>query len=164
MLPQSAPVDWSNRAYDKVKVSWRAGRARARAARSRGTTVAANTYRERVSTRVAGPRRLPTVHDHIWDDVNAHLGTDAHSFPELIEQLGVMRFGQAPESGDTFCGSGQIPFEAARLGCDVFASDLNPIACMLTWGAFHIVGGVPRSASKRSSAIRRRLIAKQGTG
>jgi adenine-specific DNA methylase len=41
---------------------------------------------------------------------------------------------------DTFCGGGSIPFEAARLGCDVFASDLNPIACMLTWGAFHIVG------------------------
>jgi putative DNA methylase len=42
---------------------------------------------------------------------------------------------------DTFCGSGQIPFEAARLGCDVFASDLNPVACMLTWGAFKVVGG-----------------------
>jgi adenine-specific DNA methylase len=41
---------------------------------------------------------------------------------------------------DTFCGSGQIPFEAARLGCDVYASDLNPVACMLTWGAFNIVG------------------------
>jgi adenine-specific DNA methylase len=34
---------------------------------------------------------------------------------------------------DTFCGSDQIPFEAARLGCDVYASDLNPVACMLTW-------------------------------
>ena len=42
---------------------------------------------------------------------------------------------------DTFCGSGQILFEAARLGCDVYASDLNPVACMLTWGSFHIVGG-----------------------
>ena len=40
-----------------------------------------------------------------------------------------------------FAGSGQIPFEAARLGCDVYASDLNPIACLLTWGAFNIVGG-----------------------
>ena len=30
--------------------------------------------------------------------------------------------------------------EAARLGCDVYASDLNPVACMLTWGAFNIVG------------------------
>jgi hypothetical protein len=30
--------------------------------------------------------------DHIWDSVNAHLGTNAHSFPELVEQLGIMRF------------------------------------------------------------------------
>ncbi len=42
-------------------------------------------------------------------------------------------------------GSGQIPFEAARLGCDVYASDLNPVACMLTWGAFNIVGGSPEA-------------------
>jgi adenine-specific DNA methylase len=34
-----------------------------------------------------------------------------------------------------------VQIEAARLGCDVYASDLNPVACMLTWGAFNIVGG-----------------------
>ena len=76
------------------------------------------------------------LYDHIWEAVNTHLGTAAHSFPELVEQLGVMRFGRRPRVADTFCGSGQIPFEAARLGCDVYASDLNPVACLLTWGAF----------------------------
>lgn len=81
-----------------------------------------------------------TLYGPIWDRVNQHLGTNAHSFPELVEQLGTLRFGHRPRVGDTFCGSGQIPFEAARLGCDVYASDLNPIACMLTWGALHIVG------------------------
>lgn len=86
------------------------------------------------------PETCPTVHDHIWDEVNDHLGTEAHSFPELVEQLGIMRFGHRPRVADTFCGSGQIPFEAARLGCHVYASDLNPVACMLTWGAFNIVG------------------------
>ena len=89
------------------------------------------------------PEEVPDVHEHIWGDVNAHLGTDAHSTPELIEQLGIMRFGHRPRVADTFCGSGQIPFEAARLGCDVYASDLSPVACMLTWGAFHIVGAPP---------------------
>jgi len=81
-----------------------------------------------------------TLYGPIWERVNRHLGTDARSFPELVEQLGILRFGHRPRVGDTFCGSGQIPFEAARLGCDVYASDLNPIACMLTWGALHIVG------------------------
>jgi putative DNA methylase len=79
--------------------------------------------------------------DHIWGEVNTHLGTHAESMADLVEQLGVMRFGHRPRIADTFCGSGQIPFEAARLGCDAYASDLNPVACMLTWGAFNIVGG-----------------------
>lgn len=72
--------------------------------------------------------------------VNRHLGTTAKTVPELIEQLGVMRFGHAPKVADAFCGGGSIPFSAARLGCDVYASDLNPIASMLTWGALNVVG------------------------
>jgi len=76
----------------------------------------------------------------IWQRVNQHLGTSSKSLPELVEQLGILRFGRRPKVADTFCGSGQIPFEAARLGCEVYASDLNPIACMLTWGALNIVG------------------------
>ncbi|AIQ56190.1 anti-phage-associated DUF1156 domain-containing protein [Paenibacillus borealis] len=77
---------------------------------------------------------------HIWTKVNQYLGTSAASFPELIEQIGTARYGRRPKVADVFCGSGQIPFEAARLGCDVYASDLNPIACMLTWGGYNIVG------------------------
>jgi putative DNA methylase len=82
-----------------------------------------------------------TLFGPVWDEVNAHLGTNARSLPELVEQLGILRFGHRPKVGDTFCGGGSIPFEAARLGCDVDASDLNPIACLLTWGALHFVGG-----------------------
>jgi putative DNA methylase len=97
--------------------------------------------------------------DPIWEVVNQHLGTEASSFPELIEQLGIMRFGKRPTVADTFCGSGQIPFEAARLGCNVYASDLNPIACMLTWGAFNIVGASPekRTAMQKEQQV---LVAK----
>jgi adenine-specific DNA methylase len=32
---------------------------------------------------------------------------------------------------DPFAGAGSIPLEALRLGCDVFASDLNPVACLI---------------------------------
>lgn len=76
----------------------------------------------------------------IWNDINEHLGTNASSIVELVEQLGIMRFGRTPKVADTFSGSGSIPFEAARIGCDVYASDLNPVACMLTWGSFNVVG------------------------
>jgi len=79
----------------------------------------------------------------VWSAVNrhyAHLGVNAQSLPELVEQLGILRYGRRPRVGDTFSGGGSIPFEAARIGCDAYASDLNPIACMLTWGALNVIG------------------------
>ncbi len=93
----------------------------------------------------------------IWPAVNAHLGRfgiAAHSHQELVEQLGILRFGHRPKVGDTFCGGGSIPFEAARLGCDVYASDLNPIACMLTWGALNIIGASPEQRAEIERAQR----------
>jgi len=99
------------------------------------------SYAERLDRRSLRPEELPeSAYSPIWDRVNAHLGTTAHSHAELIEQIGILRYGHRPKVADPFCGGGSIPFEAARLGCDVYASDLNPIACMLTWGAFHIIG------------------------
>ena len=38
---------------------------------------------------------------------------------------------QAPLVVDPFAGGGSIPLEALRLGCDAFASDLNPVACFI---------------------------------
>jgi putative DNA methylase len=113
-----------------------------------GEQMPAKPYRELVEASKRPEELYDTMHTHIWKAVNNHLNTNAFSFPELVEQLGIMRFGRRPKVGDTFCGSGQIPFEAARLGCDVYASDLNPVACMLTWGAFHIVGGSPAERKK----------------
>ncbi|HCT3226643.1 TPA: DUF1156 domain-containing protein [Enterobacter hormaechei] len=83
------------------------------------------------------------LYSHIWSRVNSHLGKfgiSAKSHHELVEQLGILRFGHRPVVGDTFSGGGSIPFEAARVGCDVYASDLNPVACMLTWSALNIIG------------------------
>jgi putative DNA methylase len=112
-------------------------------------------YRERV-TAARRPEELGSaVHSHIWEDVNEHLGTEAHNIPELVEQLGVLRYGHRPRLGDTFSGSGQIPFEAARLGCNVYASDLNPVACMLTWGAFNVIGGSAESREELKTAQKR---------
>lgn len=91
----------------------------------------------------------------VWPVVNRHyehLGIQANSFDELVEQLGVLRYGRRPRVGDTFAGGGSIPFEAARLGCDVYASDLNPLACMLTWGAFNIIGAAPQQQRRIKQA------------
>jgi putative DNA methylase len=102
-------------------------------------------YREWVEQSCRPEECGDELYSHVWEHVNDYLGTSATTVPELVEQLGVMRYGHRPRVADTFCGSGQIPFEAARLGCDVFASDLNPVACMLTWAAMNIVGGSEHS-------------------
>ncbi|MCK8600137.1 NADAR domain-containing protein [Desulfoferrobacter suflitae] len=38
---------------------------------------------------------------------------------------------EAPLVVDPFAGGGSIPLEASRLGCEAFASDLNPVACLI---------------------------------
>jgi putative DNA methylase len=76
-----------------------------------------------------------------WADINAHLGTTATCLSELIDQLGQRTFGHTPRVGDSFCGGGSIPFEAARIGCEAFGSDLNPVAGLLTWASLNLLGG-----------------------
>lgn len=86
------------------------------------------------------PEHIENLPESSWKEINEHLGTYATSFNELIAQLGEKRFGHVPRVGDCFAGGGSIPFEAGRLGCDVYASDLNPIATLLTWSALNIAG------------------------
>ena len=148
LLPQSAPVDWSKPELQNVKVQWRDDISESDRRPLEAQMLPRTPYRKRVDEAKRPEEVMDIVHVHIWEAVNAHLGTNAHTFPELVEQLGIMRFGHRPRVADTFCGSGQIPFEAARLGCDVYASDLNPVACMLTWGAFKIIGGSPDSRAE----------------
>lgn len=87
------------------------------------------------------PEQCDTLDGQDWKEINDYLGTSASSYPSLIKELSTRYFGTSPTFGDCFCGGGNIPFEAARLGFDVYASDLSPIATLLTWGAFNIVGG-----------------------
>ncbi|MEQ1741069.1 MAG: anti-phage-associated DUF1156 domain-containing protein [Candidatus Nitrotoga sp.] len=76
-----------------------------------------------------------------WAEINAHLGTTATCLAELVEQLGQRTFGHTPRVGDSFCGGGSIPFEASRIGCEAFGSDLNPVAGLLTWASVNLLGG-----------------------
>jgi putative DNA methylase len=150
----SPPTDWSRHYLEEIKVQWRNDIAEIDRRRIEARMLPRDSYRRRVEMAQRPEEVSGAVHDHIWAAVNSHLNTNAGSFPELIEQLGIMRFGHRPRLADTFCGSGQIPFEAARLGCDVYASDLNPVACMLTWGAFHIVGSAPEKRAAQENEQR----------
>ena len=87
------------------------------------------------------PEQIDGPSPDAWDDINDHLGTSAENLQELVAQLGERQFGHIPKVGDCFCGGGSIPFEAARLGCEAFGSDLNPVAAILTWASIHLIGG-----------------------
>lgn len=144
--------DSARRIAAPITVRWRDDVAEAERRRLEAKTLPRKPYRELVSDAQRPEQVGNGVYTHIWERVNDHLGTHAYSFPELVEQLGILRFGRRPRVADVFCGSGQIPFEAARLGCDVYASDLNPVAAMLTWGAFHIVGGSAEDRDRLAEA------------
>lgn len=150
VLPASAPIDWTRTEYAEVRIAWRNDLSERDRRSLESQMLPRVTYRELVEAARRSEEVIDAVDLHIWGEVNTYLGTSARTFPELVEQLGVMRFGHRPRVADTFCGSGQIPFEAARLGCDAYASDLNPVACMLTWGAFHVVGASAESREQLS--------------
>ncbi len=134
---RSAYLDWQDGIGDVERNDWRL------------RALETYTYDQRVK-RAKRPEECgeETLLDGVWPEVNAHLGTRAGSLAGLIEELGVARFGHRPRLADTFCGAGSIPFEAARIGCEVYASDLNPVACLLTWGAFNVVGAEPRTRAQ----------------
>ena len=87
----------------------------------------------------ARPEEIEGPSESAWCEINEYLHTDAHNLQELVQQLGMRRFGHIPRVGDCFCGGGSNVFEPVRLGCDVTASDLNPVAGMLTWGALNLL-------------------------
>ena len=87
------------------------------------------------------PEQIDGPSEDAWAAINDHLNTDASSLPELVQELGERQFGHVPRVGDAFCGGGSVPFEAARLGCEAYGSDLNPVAALLTWASLNIVGG-----------------------
>ncbi len=150
-LPVSAPFnveDYPVTVKDKLvypKLKWRSGLTDDQKHELAVQALGNNTYLSLAAGAKRAEEMGSEISSHIWSKVNEHLGTNANSVAELVEQLGVMRFGHRPTVADTFSGSGQIPFAAAQLGCDVYASDINPVACMLTWGAFNIVGATSES-------------------
>ena len=56
-----------------------------------------------------------------------------------------------PLIADPFAGGGSIPLEALRLGCDAFASDLNPVACLILKV---LLEGIPRCGPALADELR----------
>jgi len=59
---------------------------------------------------------------------------------------------EAPLVVDPFAGGGSIPLEALRIGCDAFASDLNPVACLINKV---LLEDIPRHGPRLADELRR---------
>jgi len=59
---------------------------------------------------------------------------------------------ETPLVVDPFAGGGSIPLEALRLGCEAFAGDLNPVACLILKV---ILEDIPRCGPKLGEELRR---------
>ncbi|MEW6263438.1 MAG: DUF1156 domain-containing protein [Thermodesulfobacteriota bacterium] len=59
---------------------------------------------------------------------------------------------ETPLVVDPFAGGGSIPLEALRIGCDAFASDLNPVACLILKV---MLEDIPRHGPELAEELRR---------
>ena len=59
---------------------------------------------------------------------------------------------ETPFVVDPFAGGGSIPLEALRLGCEAFASDLNPVACLILKV---MLEDIPRHGPELAEELRR---------
>ncbi|MDR7551214.1 MAG: DUF1156 domain-containing protein [Armatimonadota bacterium] len=81
----------------------------------------------RNTTKRVGGREVPVVKEETvggilhWGREN---GPDLEFFREEIRKV----YGRPPRILDPFAGGGAIPLEAMRLGCEVTAIDINPVA------------------------------------
>ncbi|MEX5214901.1 DUF1156 domain-containing protein [Nitrospira tepida] len=88
----------------------------------------------------------------IGDFANWDLSAD-RTYLEVSRGLVKAAHGEeAPLVVDPFAGGGSIPLEALRLGCEAFASDLNPVACLILKV---LLEDIPRHGLELADELRR---------
>jgi len=88
----------------------------------------------------------------IGDFANWDLSTN-RNYLEVSRKLVKAAHGEEPPLVvDPFAGGGSIPLEALRLGCEIFASDLNPVACLILKV---MLEDIPRHGPELAEELRR---------
>lgn len=88
----------------------------------------------------------------IGDFANWDLSTN-DSYLEVSRELVKAVYDEEPPLVvDPFAGGGSIPLEALRVGCDAFASDLNPVACLILKV---MLEDIPRHGPELAAELRR---------
>jgi len=105
-LPRSAPFDVNDYSYVRngklttPKLKWRSDLSDAKKHEISTLAFENDTYRDLSKKAMRAEDVGEELASHAWTRINQHLGTNAFSFPELVEQLGVMRFGHRPVDAD----------------------------------------------------------------
>jgi adenine-specific DNA methylase len=147
LLTDSEKQLWLREENGEPKARWSAGLTIEERDLVQRTAFDRMSYDEKLDL-CARPEQIDGPSEDAWADINRHLGTQAKSLPDLVKELGTRRFGHVPLVGDSVCGGGSIPFEAARIGFRAYGSDLSPVAALLTWGAMNLVGGDAKTREK----------------
>lgn len=106
----------------------------------------------------------PLVAEELVDALPFRAATSSRALDPLRKRLHEA-YGRRPKVLDCFAGGGAIPLEALRLGCDVTAFDLNPVAHLLELGAlrfpqrFNDVDGMGRNTLAKDVAEWARTVA-----
>jgi len=87
----------------------------------------------------------------IGDFSNWDVSTDAAHLKTARALVKAAHGDETPLVVDPFAGGGSIPLEALRIGCDASASDLNPVACLISKV---MVEDIPRHGSKLAQGLR----------
>lgn len=133
----------------KRKKNWQSGLTEEEKGNVRRKVFKKMSYDERLEY-CARPEEIDGPSSDAWNVINRHLGLNVQNIQELIVELGKKRFGHLPTIGDAFCGGGSIPYESAKIGCNVYAADLNPVAALLTWAALNLAD----SEEKQSTILK----------
>ncbi|MBN2383965.1 DUF1156 domain-containing protein [bacterium] len=87
----------------------------------------------------------------IGDFANWDVANDPHWIGVARELVKAAHPEETPLVVDPFAGGGSIPLEALRLGCDTFASDINPVACLILKV---LLEDIPRHGTELSNELR----------
>ncbi len=110
-----------------------------------------NTDRRRGQLQTgAGLRRA--LLDFIGEIANWDVANDLKWLTPARELVKAAHPDETPLVVDPFAGGGSIPLEALRLGCDAFASDLNPVACLI---CKVLLEDIPRHGPELAEELRR---------
>lgn len=90
--------------------------------------------------------------DFIGDVANWDVANDPRWINVARQLVKAAHPEETPLVVDPFAGGGSIPLEALRLDCDAFASDLNPVACLILKV---MLEDIPRHGPKLAEELRR---------